>query len=399
MHFLGPALACFILLSPAHPWDLEALGQPPAVHPAPLTGEGVEGIFYEAVPWQGKPTRVFAWLGLPEASHGARVPAMVLAHGGGGTAYDEWVRRWTARGYAALAMDLEGCLPEGEFPNRTRHAWSGPSRAGDFADIDGSPEEQWYYHAVAAILLAHSLLRAHPDIDPGRIGLTGISWGGILAATVAGVDPRFQFIIPVYGCGFLNEAPVFQHRWQQLGPERAARWHALWDPASHLPRATAPMLWVNGANDLHFPLDIHARSFALAPVPKVLSVRVDMKHSHPHGWAPEEIHAFADSMTTPQAPPMPRILGTDREGRQVWLEHDPEASVVEAALIVCTAPADLVACAWESLPVQRVSAERLSATLPASQCAWFFNLTDSRGLVVSSPVAFFVERGDGVVEK
>ena len=32
----------------------------------------------------------------------------VLVHGGGGTAFDAWVRLWNDRGYAAIAMDLAG---------------------------------------------------------------------------------------------------------------------------------------------------------------------------------------------------------------------------------------------------------------------------------------------------
>ena len=215
------------------PWDMAPLERPPKVYPAPdMAAEGVRGLYYDGLPWRGEPTRVFAWFGLPERAPGEKVPAMVLAHGGGGTAFDEWVRIWNRRGYAAIAMDLEGTLPIGEHPNRTRHEWAGPKRLDAFDDIDDSPEDQWFYHAVADIALAHSLLRSMPEIDPDRIGLTGISWGGILACTVAGVDHRFRCTIPVYGCGYLDEAPVFQSRWEALGPERSQRWNTLWDPAS-----------------------------------------------------------------------------------------------------------------------------------------------------------------------
>lgn len=33
-------------------------------------------------------------------------------------------------------------------------------------------------------------------------------------------------------------------RFAEMGPEKAARWSAWWDPASWLPRAEMPMLWV-----------------------------------------------------------------------------------------------------------------------------------------------------------
>ena len=38
---------------------------------------------------------------------------MVLVHGGGGTAFAEWVKAWTSRGYAAIAMDTCGQIPKG----------------------------------------------------------------------------------------------------------------------------------------------------------------------------------------------------------------------------------------------------------------------------------------------
>ena len=47
------------------------------------------------------------------------------------------------------------------------------------------------------VILAHSLLRSWPRVDPERIGLTGISWGGYLTCIATGVDNRFKFAIPV----------------------------------------------------------------------------------------------------------------------------------------------------------------------------------------------------------
>src|SRR5262245_36942601 len=87
------------------PWDLDALRKTPAVFPAPgFEAPGVKGLFYAGLPWKGKATRVFAWYGAPERKKDERVPGMVLVHGGGGTAFDGWVRLWTSRGYAAIAM-------------------------------------------------------------------------------------------------------------------------------------------------------------------------------------------------------------------------------------------------------------------------------------------------------
>jgi len=38
-------------------------------------------------------------------------PGVILIHGGGGTAFADWVHLWARRGYAALAMNLNGSRP------------------------------------------------------------------------------------------------------------------------------------------------------------------------------------------------------------------------------------------------------------------------------------------------
>lgn len=73
----------------------------PRLAPAP----GISSVYFEGLPYEGKPTRVFAWIGVPGISRKEMVPGIVLVHGGGGTAYHDWVKLWVERGYAALAID------------------------------------------------------------------------------------------------------------------------------------------------------------------------------------------------------------------------------------------------------------------------------------------------------
>src|SRR5439155_22684356 len=113
----------------------------------------------------------------------------------------------------------------------------------------------WTYHAVAAVMRGHSLLRSLPNVDPERVGVTGISWGGYLTCIVAGVDNRFKAAVPVYGCGFLHENSVWLDRFAKMTPEQRKRWTTLWDPSVYLPAVTMPILFVNGTNDFAYPLD------------------------------------------------------------------------------------------------------------------------------------------------
>jgi len=182
--------------------QVAALGRltaPPAVYPADgFASDGtLKPLFFEALPWKGNPTRVFAWLGVPSA-HNGKLPAIVLVHGGGGTAYKEWVRRWNDRGFAAVSIAVEGQTDERDpqgprGASWKRHAWAGPARTQIYGDSAEPLADQWMFHAVADTVLAHSLLRSLPDVDRDKVGLMGISWGGVIVSTVIGIDDRFAF--------------------------------------------------------------------------------------------------------------------------------------------------------------------------------------------------------------
>ncbi|MCP4639288.1 MAG: prolyl oligopeptidase family serine peptidase [bacterium] len=383
-------------------WDLDMLTRAPATFPVPdetiqdmvkekgaspehfTTGDRVRPLFYEGLPWHGEPTRVFAWYGVPDHAEGERVPAMVLAHGGGGTAFDEWVRVWNRRGYAAIAMDLTGARPGGKPGERPRHAQGGPPHLGDNRDVDEAPEEQWVYHAVADIVLAHSLLRSFPEVDPDRIGLTGISWGGFLSCITAAVDSRFAFAVPVYGCGLLKFSPAWQTTWQAMGADRAQRWYDLWDPINYVDDIAIPTLWVNGSNDSHFTMNIHGKCFESCGGDKTLSILVPMAHSHVHGWKPESIYAYADACVK-DGTPFIEIVEQGRDEAAAWARFQGERKPVGAKLVYTTDPKDWVACEWPSVDAA-IDKERgtISAPLPEGWRVYFFNLVDADGLTVSS---------------
>lgn len=315
---VGPA----ILAAPVE-WNRKELFPIPRSWPAESVASGsvpngISASFLEGLPFKGHATRFFAYWGVPTGAGATNVvPAMVLVHGGGGSAFANWVKYWNARGYAAISMDLNGCISgdlAGKNTSHERHAWAGPGAAGcgGFDLLGERPEDQWMYHAVADVVRAHSFLRAQVGVDPGRIGLTGVSWGGVVNCVVASVDDRFRFAAPVYGCGFLYEAcsswmqrdgskdPAGMHRRSEL-------WSPLWDPMNYLPLARIPVHWLNGTNDGNFSLPSLQASYDLVPTEKSLSLRVRMGHSH--GKVSEqavEVVSFADAILK-GAPALPKV--------------------------------------------------------------------------------------------
>jgi cephalosporin-C deacetylase-like acetyl esterase len=363
-------------------WEFEKLSKTPAVHPASgIEAAGMKALFYEGVPWKGNPTRVFAWYGAPKAE--GKVPAMVLVHGGGGTAFEAWVRLWNERGYAAIAMDLCGCVPKKEKQGWTRHEHGGPPGWGGFDQIDGPESDHWTYHAVAAVLLGHSLLRSFPEVDAGKVGVTGISWGGYLTCIVSAVDPRFRFAAPVYGCGFLGEDSTWLGTFAGMGKEKAEKWLGLWDPSRYLARTKMPMLWVNGTNDFAYPLGSYRKSYRLPPGERTLAVRVRMAHAHGGpGEKPEEIHAFANALFKGGAP-LAKVTGQGEEKNKAWATFTSKSPVAKGELNFTKDPGKWQKRKWETVPAE-LSAGRVSAEVPEGASAFYLNLVDDRGLVVST---------------
>ncbi|ULL19072.1 hypothetical protein DVH26_34365 [Paenibacillus sp. H1-7] len=377
-----------------HPWNMAELSAAPQIVCIPEMDQGnIEAVYYDGLPYQGKPTRVFAYYALPEeADPAAPVPAMVLVHGGGGTAFHEWVRIWTDRGYAAIAMDLEGHLPlekdsEGKRP---QHAWSGPSRQGEFEDYALPVEEQWMYHAVAAVIKAHSFIRSLPQVDASRVGINGISWGGIVTSIVSGVDSRFSFAIPVYGCGYLYEATNrYGEGFARMPEADSENIKRLWDPSAHLPNVTMPMLWVNGDADAHFPLNLFSKSFETARSRRsesLLSIQFGLGHSHVKGWQPKEIYRFADQMTK-GTEPLLHVSPLQTNGNTAAVSYSGDTAVRQAELRYATDTSDWFAMNWKTaeVTIDRDSQE-ITAVIPDGAQAYFVLITDERDGVVCSDI-------------
>ncbi|MBM4023154.1 MAG: hypothetical protein FJ284_13130, partial [Planctomycetes bacterium] len=135
------------------PWNLPALVATPRMEETDrCPARGMKALFYEGADSKGRPTKVFAYYAAPDGQPPAGGwPAVVCAHGGGGTAYPDWVSAWNARGYAAIAMDLEGHLPnrhefglEGPWPGGDGHHDAGPARCDWFGDRDLPDDAQWF---------------------------------------------------------------------------------------------------------------------------------------------------------------------------------------------------------------------------------------------------------------
>ncbi|MEI7946790.1 MAG: acetylxylan esterase [bacterium] len=369
----------------AVPWNMSELFQAPKCYDAPAYyTNGVKACFYESVMYTGVTTRVFAYYGFP-SNCTSRVPAMVLIHGGGGSAFWQWVRLWNSRGYAAIAMDTCGAITGNGYNNHPRSPWGGPAGWGGWNQTSWAFNDQWSYQAVAAVIKGHSLLRSFKEVDPERIGVTGISWGGYLTCIVAPLDTRFKFAVPVYGCGYIYECPLYGIKKEDAQAQKF--WNTHWDPSLYLPMATMPFLWVTGSNDFAFPMDALKKSYLLVKPPSTLCLRVRMPHGHGGaGENPAEILAFAESIVNNKSP-LPEVSAPTRNGQEVSATiRMKQPQPLKGELNYTCAKGAWKARKWETIPAQvDATGSSIRGVLPEGTKVYYFNVILPNNLVVSSP--------------
>ena len=369
------------------PWDLAALSEATSYEWADHYGP-VWSLYYQGEPYHGKPTRVFAYYASPatikDQLPDENYPAVVLVHGGGGRAFKQWAQQWAERGYAAIAMDLGG-----RGPDRKRMIDGGPTQSDKekFGSIDKAPQNQWTYHSVANVILAHSLIRNFQEVDADRTAIMGISWGGYLTCIVAGLDSRFKAGVPVYGCGFLHENSYWLNNFAEMTTEQNDKWVQLWDPSRYVGSATMPMFFVNGSNDRTYPLDSYAKTYGLVKGKRNFRITLNMPHGHTPPWRTQEIGLFIDQYLKDSAP-LPSIMKPQLNNGRVDAEVTSATPLASAQIHYTTSTTPINNLDWSSIPANLDGNQINFTALPEDATIWFITLTDDRGAIVSSEVMF-----------
>ncbi len=389
--------------------------------PAPPTG--MERFYIDGIRFNGGETRLFCYYDEPDgAPPSGGWPGVVLVHGAGDTARYEWVEYWTGKGYAALAIDTVFRLPASAndkwslrevsplpgplLPWGNDPAWNNPS----------TPDNQyWLYHAVRNVIRANTFLRSRPAVNPDQVGIVGVSWGGIITSHVVGLDSRFAFAIPVYGCGFLHESD---------GAQGVATFAANpeWDPSVNLGNADLPVFWTSGATDMHFtPEDrFKSKQLSMGSDPESVGYRWSrwfMLPYIPHSGVanyndtqfPEKINyvRFADAVITSMNanggvvgdPEFLRLTSQSLGADKAVIQYETETDVSNVTLFYTTSTNIWSGRSWSEIAEGTLltvnhDSQTVTADIPAKTTAYFINLTEGSGtdapLTVSSDL-FFAE--------
>lgn len=369
------------------PESFEAEGFVPA-------SKGVKGIFLNGPEYKGKPTRIFAWVSLPEgASADNKVPGMVLVHGGLGTAYSYWAKMWNDRGFAAIVPDIFcGCPaktnPEGAKIEGTveSHEFSGPLQKTWLENANEKEEDQWPYHAVSAIVCAHSYLRSMKEVDSDKTGITGISWGGYATSLAIAYDSRFKFAAPVYGCGnFLNNLKLVPG---DASSAKLKKFAATWDPIHTLGKVKMPILWVNGAQDNNFDI-YNWNDTASRSMNSYRSLRPNLPHCQYTGSEVAEILPFAKAILEERQYVVFSKVHLDESGERIGSKLAAPVNVAKAKVIATRSYGCWNDCLFREYPARYNSDNgTIAGNLPEEWTAAYLLIEDDKGCVYSSEVLF-----------
>lgn len=359
------------------PWDLELLSRPPKVKWLDKTGK-FKSFFYEGLPYKDQKTEVFAYYATPgsisgDQSKDKNLPGIVIVHGGCQAASKSVVNLWVKRGYAAISMDLDG-----HGPDLVRLKNGGPP-AEAYLSYD------WNYHAVAKIILAHSLLLSFEEVDKKKTAIAGLSVGGHLTCIVAGIDDRFKAAASVYGSGFIYEKGFFKQWYQErLTKEEQRLWRDLIDPSNYLGHITCPVLFAGNPNDRYYPLEIRIKSYEILKNPFYLYINPDLPHDN-RGHFLYLLDSFFDQYLN-AGPFLPVLQKPERKGDKLYVRSSDLRMNHPAYLYFTTDIESSENRKWQMLAAQ-VDQNGIVADLPPKNAtACFVNYLVDDGVGISSEV-------------
>ena len=155
--------------------------------------------------------RVFAYIGIPDgATAQNKVNGIVCTHGGSGQAYAKYCLEAVRHGFAAIAFDTEGCYAKSGIEAEAKLVDTLGHKGKDkFTTARDEITKQWMYYVISDCAFMNTVLRSLDCVDENKVGITGISWGGLAVTVASCYDPRLAFCVPVYLSYFTNAPENF----------------------------------------------------------------------------------------------------------------------------------------------------------------------------------------------
>jgi dienelactone hydrolase len=133
-----------------------------------------------------------------EEGRAVRRPVMIVLHGTGGNkdGVRSWLDEFAGRGFVAVAVDAR--YHGGRVPGAKGAEAYVAAITTAWRTAAGTPREHpFYYDTCWDLWRLIDWLQARPDVDPDRIGMLGVSMGGIQTWLAASVDRRVKVAAPL----------------------------------------------------------------------------------------------------------------------------------------------------------------------------------------------------------
>ncbi|HVN66959.1 MAG TPA: alpha/beta fold hydrolase [Candidatus Sulfotelmatobacter sp.] len=233
----------------------------------------VEEVYYLSRSYKRQPVRIFGYYCYP-VNHAGKLPAILLSHGGGGCASLARADAWARRGYAVLAIDLPG---KGE--KRACSRSTGPDMdVVNLVKTEPDPSYNYLVHAVAAARNGITFLTQRKEVDADRIGMIGLSWGGVLTILTNGQDTRLRAAVNVFGAGYIPEGCTWEKWFKAMPAADKEIWDKYIDPKNFLASQHAPILFITGTNDHCYYLPTFQKSYEQVTAPKNYYLIANCRH-------------------------------------------------------------------------------------------------------------------------
>lgn len=151
-----------------------------------------------------------------------RLPVVIMLHGTGGKKEDmkAEMEKYAAAGFFAVAID-------GPFHGERAAPGAGNKdyQAAILAVWRGGPGHPFFYDTVWDVMRLVDYLQTRDDVDSKRIGLVGVSKGGIETYLTAAVDPRITAAVSCLGVESFRWAldnDLWSHRTETIPTALAA---------------------------------------------------------------------------------------------------------------------------------------------------------------------------------
>ncbi|MFH1386330.1 MAG: alpha/beta fold hydrolase [bacterium] len=354
----------------------------------------VNEIYYFSRSYKRQPVKIFGYYSYP-VNHKGKLPAILLSHGGGGSASLPRCLAWSKLGYAVLAIDLPG---KGE--NRGRSRSTGPDMiVKNLLKTQPDPSYNYLIHAVAAARNGITFLATRKEVDPDRIGMIGLSWGGVLTLLTNGQDNRLKAAVNVFGAGHIPEGCTWDDWFKSMPAVDKNIWQNNLDPKNFLATQHAPIYFVSGTNDHCYYLTTFQKSYQEVTADKNYYLVPNLRHKFLDSLSVPALAWLKSKLKTGGSFPGITVMPITQEADNIVVNARSNGNKVTLYYSV-GGPSGLTTNRWKSLQPKRTGLY-YSFTIPTKlikpEVMYYVSANNKDGAATSSQVQtiFSVKLKDG----